>query len=65
MIYTDNLPRTVTNGNVNTIGSSQLDALTAKCDEVGTVGENGSGWIIKKFINIFIEVRLTNITVMG
>ena len=60
MIYTDNLPRTITNGNVNTIGSSQLEALSAKCDEVGTVGENGSGWIIKKHLNIFIDIYETN-----
>ena len=39
MIHTDNPPRAITNGNVDNIGSSELEALSAKCDEVGIVRE--------------------------
>ena len=53
MLTSDMLPRAVTNGNVDTIGAYELGALEAKCVEVGTVGENGSGWTIKRFVCIF------------
>ena len=49
MLDIDKPPKAITNANVDKIGSSELKELNAKCDDVGTVGENGSGWIIKKF----------------
>ena len=60
MLAIDSLPRAVTNGNIGDIAHSELGALEAKCVEVGTVGENGSGWIIKRFVNIFINVYETS-----
>ena len=60
MLDIDKPPKAITNANVDKIGSSELKELNAKCDDVGTVGENGSGWIIKKFLNIFIDIYETN-----
>ena len=50
MIHIDTPPRAITNGNVDNIGSSELKALSVKCDDVGTVGETGSGGLFSKII---------------
>ena len=59
MISTVTPPRAITNGNVESIGVSEFEALKEKCKEAGTDGVKGTGWIIKNFLNIFIDIYET------
>ena len=59
MISTVTPPRAITNGNVVSTAISEFEALKEKCKEEGTAGEQGTGWIIKKFLNIFIDIYET------
>ena len=59
MISTVTPPRAITKGNVDSTGVSEFEALKEKCKEAGTSGEQGTGWVIKKFLNIFIDIYET------